>query len=74
MPKLDVSMTAGTFLGWLVADGAAVAEGDPLYTVGTDKVETEIPAPTGGVLRHGTAEVDSDYPVGTTLGLLESGR
>ncbi|MBF6237582.1 lipoyl domain-containing protein [Nocardia otitidiscaviarum] len=71
MPKLDVSMTDGTFLGWLVPDGTAVIEGEPLYTVGTDKVETEIPAPVGGVLRYGAVEVDADYPVGTPLGVLE---
>ncbi len=71
MPKLDVSMTDGTFLGWLVPDGSAVTAGEPLYTVGTDKVETEIPSPTGGVLRHGTVQTDSEYPVGTTLGVLE---
>ncbi|MFF2554045.1 lipoyl domain-containing protein [Nocardia sp. NPDC058058] len=71
MPKLDVSMTEGTFLGWLVPDGSAVAEGEPLYTVGTDKVETEIPAPEHGVLRYGAVEVEGEYPVGTTLGRLE---
>lgn len=71
MPKLDVAMTQGTFLGWLAADGGPVAEGDPLYTVGTDKVETEIPAPCDGTLRHGDAVVEQDYPVGTVLGVLE---
>ncbi|ODR11093.1 biotin-requiring enzyme family protein [Mycolicibacillus koreensis] len=72
MPKLDVAMTEGTFLGWLVPDGAAVAEGEGLYNVGTDKVETEIPAPADGTLRHGDAEVDENYPVGTVLGTLEA--
>ncbi|MEU8900303.1 biotin/lipoyl-containing protein [Nocardia sp. NPDC048505] len=71
MPKLDVSMTEGTFLGWLVPDGSAVTAGEPLYSVATDKVETEIPAPADGVLRYGAAEHDTDYPVGATLGLLE---
>lgn len=70
MPKLDVSMTVGTFLGWLVPDGTTVTE-EGLYAVATDKVETEIPAPIGGVLRHGAAETDIDYPVGAVLGELE---
>ncbi|OBJ73706.1 lipoyl domain-containing protein [Mycobacterium sp. 1274756.6] len=72
MPKLDVAMTEGTFLGWLVADGDTVSEGDPLYTVGTDKVETEIPAPCDGTLRHGDATDEENYPVGTVLGVLEN--
>ncbi len=72
MPKLDVTMTEGTFVGWLVPDGSAVVEGDDLYTVSTDKVEVDVPAPADGVVRHGDAEADETYPVGTTLGRLES--
>ncbi|MEZ0362360.1 lipoyl domain-containing protein [Mycobacterium sp. pUA109] len=71
MPKLDVTMTEGTFLGWLVPDGEKVSEGEDLYTVGTDKVETDIPAPCDGVLRHGAVQVDETYPVGAPLGALE---
>ncbi|OBF09952.1 biotin/lipoyl-containing protein [Mycobacterium sp. ACS4331] len=72
MPKLDVTMTEGTFMGWLVPDGTAVAEGEDLYTVGTDKVETDIPAPSAGVLRYGDVQSEQTYPVGTTLGVLET--
>ena len=71
MPKLDVTMTEGTFMGWLVPDGHPVAEGEDLYTVGTDKVETDIPAPCAGILRHGAVEADETYPVGTPLGAIE---
>ncbi|MGV0738611.1 biotin/lipoyl-containing protein [Mycobacterium syngnathidarum] len=71
MPKLDVTMTEGTFLGWLVPNGTAVEEGEDLYTVGTDKVSADIPAPSAGVLRYGAAEEDETYAVGTTLGSLE---
>ncbi|MGE2729948.1 biotin/lipoyl-containing protein [Mycolicibacterium vaccae] len=70
MPKLDVTMTEGTFLGWLVPDGAQVDEGEDLYSVGTDKVSVDIPAPTAGVLRYGAAEEDETYPVGAVLGTL----
>ncbi len=73
MPKLDVTMTEGTFLGWLVPDGTTVDEGEDLYTVGTDKVSTDIPSPSAGVLRHGPVVQDENYPGGTTLGVLETG-
>lgn len=72
MPKLDVAMTEGTFLGWLVPNGTSVSGGEDLYSVGTDKVETDIPAPCDGVLRYGDVEQDVTYPVGTTLGVLET--
>ena len=40
IPKLGVSMTEGTLIEWLVADGAAVSEGDPIYLIGP-KVRTK---------------------------------
>ncbi|CAM3095257.1 biotin-requiring enzyme family protein [Mycobacterium intermedium] len=70
MPKLDVTMTEGTFLGWLVPDGASVSAGEDLYTVGTDKVQVDVPAPCDGVLRHGDIVEEAVYPVGTTLGVV----
>ena len=33
IPKLGVSMSEGTLVEWLVADGATVAAGDPLYRI-----------------------------------------
>lgn len=72
MPKLDVTMTEGTFAGWLVVDGAEVQEGELLYTVATDKVETDIPAPCGGTVHHGDVEQEQVYPVGALLGRIES--
>lgn len=68
IPKLDVTMIEGTFLGWLVEDGATVEEGEDVYTVGTDKVEVDIPAPAGGVLHYGDADIDEVYAVGTVVG------
>ena len=72
MPKLDVTMTEGSFLGWLVPDGAAVTEGEDLYSVGTDKVSVDVPAPCAGVLRYGAVVEEDTYPVGTVLGTLET--
>ena len=35
---------------WLVPDGAAVDEGDPVVVIDTDKAETELEAPASGRL------------------------
>jgi pyruvate/2-oxoglutarate dehydrogenase complex dihydrolipoamide acyltransferase (E2) component len=59
-------MTQATLTEWLADDGAVVAEGQPLYILETDKVETEIEAPTGGVLRRLVAAGES-YQVGELL-------
>lgn len=67
IPKLEMSMTEGTLVEWLVADGAQVAEGDPIYTLETGKAAQEISAPASGVLRQ-IAAPGEEYDVGTEIG------
>src|SRR5260370_14948347 len=50
MPKLGESVTTGTVTRWLMAVGDTVDFDDPLLEVSTDKVDSEIPSPFGGVL------------------------
>ena len=70
LPKLALAMTEGTLVEWLVADGDDVVDGQPLYVVETDKVETEVPSATAGVV-HPTAVPGEVYPVGTELGWID---
>lgn len=50
MPQLGESVVEGTISKWLKQEGEAVQEMDALLEVNTDKVDTEIPSPSGGVL------------------------
>ena len=70
IPKLGVSMSEGTLVEWLVSDGDTVQPGDILYRIETDKVENEIEAPVGGVVRL-TGEEGETYDVGTQIGSIE---
>jgi pyruvate/2-oxoglutarate dehydrogenase complex dihydrolipoamide acyltransferase (E2) component len=70
IPKLGVSMTEGTLVEWLVADGDTVSPGDVLYRIETDKVENDIEAPVGGVVRTSGVEGET-YEVGTLIGSIE---
>lgn len=70
LPKLGMSMTEATISAWLAADGAQVNEGELLYVIETDKVESEIEAPATGVLRHG-ASVGDTIAVGDLVGTIE---
>jgi len=70
MPKLALAMTEGTLVTWLVGDGDVVADGQALYLVETEKVETEVPAGTAGVV-HPTAAPGEVYPIGAELGWIE---
>jgi pyruvate dehydrogenase E2 component (dihydrolipoamide acetyltransferase) len=67
IPKLGVAMTEGILQKWLVADGQPVSQGDVIYVLETDKVESEIEAPTNGRLRH-IGEEGATYGVGEAIG------
>lgn len=71
MPKMGESITEGTILNWLVAEGASFEEGDILCEVATDKVDNEVPAPASGkMIRHLYAP-KSVVEVGIPIALLE---
>jgi pyruvate/2-oxoglutarate dehydrogenase complex dihydrolipoamide acyltransferase (E2) component len=62
-----MAMTEGVLAEWLVADGAQVNEGEPIYTLETGKAVQEIQAPASGRLMH-KAQAGETYPVGTDIG------
>ena len=67
IPRLEMSMTEGVLTEWLVADGAQVNEGDPIYSLETGKSIQEIAAPAAGRLTQ-KAKAGETYPVGTDIG------
>ena len=71
VPKLGVSMTEGTIVEWLVADGDSVTEGQPIYVIETDKVENEVEATASGTVRI-TGEEGETYSVGQAIGEIEN--
>lgn len=50
MPKLGLTMTEGTIENWAKKQGDAVAEGDVLFSVSTDKLTNEVQATVSGTL------------------------
>jgi len=70
LPKIGFSMTEGQIAEWLVADGAQVNEGEPLFLLEADKSTNEVEAPASGTLRI-VAEAGDVYEVGTLLGTIE---
>jgi pyruvate/2-oxoglutarate dehydrogenase complex dihydrolipoamide acyltransferase (E2) component len=67
IPRLEMAMTEGVLAEWLVADGAQVKEGDPIYSIETGKAVQEIQAPVSGQLMQ-RAQAGETYPVGTDIG------
>jgi pyruvate/2-oxoglutarate dehydrogenase complex dihydrolipoamide acyltransferase (E2) component len=63
-------METGSITEWFCADGDLVEEGQLLYTLATDKTETDIQSPTSGRIDI-RGEVENDYPVGEIVAIIE---
>ena len=70
IPKLGMSMTEGILTEWLMADGAPVQEGTPIYSLETDKSNQEVEAPAAGVLRI-VGQIGETYDVGAVVARIE---
>ncbi len=67
LPKLGFSVNEANLVEWMVADGASVAKGDPLYALESEKSVQEIEAPVDGVLKI-LKQAGEVYEVGTVIG------
>lgn len=69
-PKIGFSMSEGTLAEWMVADGDAVRQGQPIYTLESDKAVEEIEAPASGRLRI-IGKPGTLYQVGDIVGTID---
>ncbi|WGH79617.1 biotin/lipoyl-containing protein [Jannaschia ovalis] len=70
MPALGMAQDSGRLVGWHVAPGDAVAEGDLLFEVETDKATQEVEADRAGYVAALLAEAGEDVPTGQTIAIL----
>src|SRR5438132_5756829 len=70
MPALGMAQETGTLVRWLKAPGEAVAKGEPLMEIETDKATVEIEAPAAGVLAEVTAQPGDEVAVGKTIAVI----
>jgi 2-oxoglutarate dehydrogenase E2 component (dihydrolipoamide succinyltransferase) len=72
MPKFGMTMTEGIIVRWHKQVGDIVAAGEPLVIVQTEKVDTEVPSPVGGVVAEIRFQVDDEAPVGEVIAQIET--
>lgn len=72
LPKLGPEMESGVLADWLVAEGDTVELGQPLATIETDKVSTDLESPAAGRI-GALVEAGVEYPVGTPLATIGDG-
>ena len=70
LPKLGLAMEQGTIVKWLVQEGQAVEQGQPLFEVETDKATAEVESPAGGVMGRILVGEGETRPVGAVVGYL----
>jgi pyruvate/2-oxoglutarate dehydrogenase complex dihydrolipoamide acyltransferase (E2) component len=67
MPQLGMAQDAGKIVSWFKSSGDAVAKGDALFEVETDKATMEVEAQASGFLTGVKAAEGEDVPVGAVI-------
>jgi len=67
MPALEMAQETGKLISWLKKEGEAVAKGEPLLEIETDKAVMEIESPGEGVLAGIKVQAGTEVPVGQTI-------
>ena len=70
MPRMGETVDEGTVNVWHKAQGDQVTEGEPLLEIGTDKVDTDLPAPASGTLAEIRVGEGETVPVSTVLAII----
>ena len=70
VPAVGESISSGIISVWHRADGDYVRAGEPLFTLDTDKVSTEVAAQTAGLLRI-KVPADQEVKIGEIVGQIE---
>lgn len=70
MPKLGQTVEEAMIVQWLKQEGDEVKEGEPLFTVQTDKAEIEFESPASGTLLKILVEAGIEIPVLTVVALI----
>src|SRR2546423_6751283 len=72
VPAVGESISSGVVSVWHKKSGEQVSSGDPLFTLETDKVSTEINAEKDGVLKTLVAE-GAEVKIGDVVATIEEG-
>lgn len=70
LPQWGMNMQDGTLLKWLKSEGDVVEKGDALVEIETAKINSDLEAPTSGVIAHILVSEGSTVDVGTVLAII----
>jgi pimeloyl-ACP methyl ester carboxylesterase len=67
LPRIDVDSTTGKIARWLTKDGAAVAQGEPLFEMESDKAAVDVESPAAGIIRDIATAAGDSVPIGSVV-------
>ncbi|WP_209122686.1 dihydrolipoamide acetyltransferase family protein [Alkalihalobacillus sp. BA299] len=70
MPRLGVTMQAGTIASWLIEEGEYVEKGDFLFELETEKSTVEVEAQESGVLKKILIPEDEEVSINTVIAII----
>jgi 2-oxoglutarate dehydrogenase E2 component (dihydrolipoamide succinyltransferase) len=70
MPQMGESIAEGTVTKWYKAVGQRVERDEPLFEISTDKVDTEIPSPSSGILSEIKVGEGETVPINTVVAII----
>lgn len=73
MPKMGESVNEGTIIKWHKKVGDLVKQDEIIFEISTDKVDTEIPSPSEGVLKEILVKEGDTVEVGTVVAIVDDG-
>ena len=72
MPKMGESVAEATIIKWTKNEGDTIAADETVLEIATDKVDSEVPAPTGGILIKKLFNEGDVVQVGSAIAILSS--
>ncbi|MCI0415163.1 2-oxo acid dehydrogenase subunit E2 [bacterium] len=72
VPQIGQSIAEATIVKWFKKPGDSVDKGEILVEIGTDKINTEIPAPESGIVERLLVQEGETVPVQTEIAVIVS--
>ncbi|MBA2538853.1 MAG: 2-oxoglutarate dehydrogenase complex dihydrolipoyllysine-residue succinyltransferase [Deltaproteobacteria bacterium] len=73
VPQLGESITEAVVARWLKQSGDAVADGEPVAELETDKITVQLPSPAAGAMGKQAVAEGATVKVGQVIGSVEAG-
>jgi 2-oxoglutarate dehydrogenase E2 component (dihydrolipoamide succinyltransferase) len=72
MPKMGESIAEATIIKWVKNEGDTISADETVLEIATDKVDSEVPSPKGGILKKKLFNENDVVAVGAVIAIIET--